>query len=111
ARVIGGRYRVHPTPEALEQLLQMRGSEVEVQVGNGDPLGIERDVEAPRGEGCGAREELRQAARAGGRERLSIEHAFLAHDGDEEQGVDAELGGLRLDGAAVRPWEDDAEHA
>src|SRR5439155_13806274 len=42
---------------------------------------------------------------------LRIEHAFLAHDGDEEQWIDAELGGLRLDGAAVRPWEDDAEHA
>src|SRR2546430_12074330 len=29
ARVIGGRGRVHPTPEALQQLLQVRGTQVE----------------------------------------------------------------------------------
>src|SRR6266699_3633543 len=46
-----GRYRsLHTAAEPPEQLGQVRGTQVEVQVGNREPLGIERDVEAAGGE-------------------------------------------------------------
>src|SRR2546426_6382382 len=57
-------------PEAAQQLLQVRGTEVEVEIGHRDPVGIEGDIESARGEGGGARQKLRQAARP----RRSEEH-------------------------------------
>src|SRR2546426_8105676 len=39
--------------EATQQLVQMGRPEVEVQVGHGDPVGIEGDVEPAGGEGGG----------------------------------------------------------
>src|SRR5207248_10901807 len=92
-------------------LLQVRRAEVEVQVGDGDPLRIERHVESARRERRRAGEQLREATGAGGREGLGIEHALLADDGDQQQRVDRELRRLPLDGAAVRPREDGAQHA
>src|SRR5207244_6211797 len=38
------------------------------------------------------------------------EDALLAHDGDEQQRVHAELGGLGFHDAAIRPREDGAQH-
>src|SRR6202165_5997056 len=64
--------------EPLEQLREVRGAEVEVQVGYGDPRGIEDDVEATRRQRGSTGQQLREAAGARRRERLYVEHALLA---------------------------------
>src|SRR5437667_3649083 len=52
--VVGRDRRIH-TPEAPEQLGEVRRTKMEVEIGHGDPVGIESDVQAARQEGGRAR--------------------------------------------------------
>src|SRR5438105_3037781 len=98
-------------PESLDQLREMRGTKVQVEIGDSNPLRIKRDVEATGHERGRARQQLRQPARARGRERLDVEHTLLTDECRKEQRVDAEFLRLRLDRRAVGPRENRAQHS
>src|SRR6266542_6224466 len=75
--VVRGHCGIHASAEAAQQLRQVRRAEVEVQVRDRDPLGIERHVEASCGLCRGSRQQLGEPAGASGRQRLEIENALL----------------------------------
>src|SRR4029077_4936799 len=110
-RVVRRRGDLDAAVEALQQLLQLRGTEVEVAVGNRDPLRIEGDVEAACGECGGARQQLREAPGTGGRQGLGVEHTLVTNNDNEQQRADAERGRLGFYRPAMGPRKNRAEHA
>src|SRR5256712_2140596 len=102
--------RVHP-PKSLEQLREMRGTEVQVEIGHRNPVRIESDVQSARHQGRGARQQLNEPPRARGRQCLDIEYALLTYQRRQEQCVDAEFLRLRFDRRAVGPRENRAQHS
>src|SRR4029077_12557761 len=110
-RVVRRRAHFAAAVEALQQLVQVRGTELEVEVGNRDPLRIEGDVEAACGECGGARQQLREAPGTGGRQGLGVEHTLVTNNDNEQQRADAERGRLGFYRPAMGPRKNRAEHA
>src|SRR6185369_11004166 len=90
---------------------EMRRAEMQVQIGDGDPLRVERDVEPARENRGGAWQQLSEPTRARRRKRVHIERAFLAHERREQPRIHTELVGLGFDGRAIGPGPDGAHDA